>query len=946
MRMYHWVAWHRELAEKIAEGGRDDLVEKIGRVADKVPEQALGPVEPGKDPLSFFGFLRNSQSKSNAVCQAVQDVFGLAAELPDPGELGELWDIIFPPASASLSREGAMFPVGNDDLLWRLFEQATQATEDDPRIRQEDWKDALDIDGVEVGPLTQALFLVNPDFFLPVDFAVDACFQEGWRDKKEKEIKGNEGYEKYLATRDEIIENRFPECEPYEIYTFLRWQKNKGEVSKDSEFFQISTNAHGEHGGDFWDKEGLEKAWDGDKEGAEANNFKENNCVFVGGPGGGIGGWEEEKSLSLDYIKNAIEEKRIKEGKPRGGRPYPLCNDPEKRDRVFPKRGDIVLVRTGRNVGRAIGVVLENDYNKPNGLKRKSKIHVLWINKSQSPIAGGSITGITHADSNSSKTYKYFADEEAYKSSFKLLDQLTEKTIGSGKQTNQDHQQAEANTMKDPHLHPLNMILYGPPGTGKTYNTTHYAVAIIEGRSVEDVKNEADEEGGYEEVKNKFDECRKNRQIEMVTFHQNYAYEDFIEGIRPVLDEDGAGDGEVKYELREGTFKRISVQADNNRKQVAKNMEQAESESEIWDIDELLQAFAISVQDETETGEGFKLFSEDDKSRATITEVSWEKEGMFASFQLGGSVKSPQKLTKKVIERDYNHFLTKENFEAKDIKPTQKSDRKQHGHALWYFLLFKRMQEFQAGWQPEPPPHEEEEGIKNYVLIIDEINRGNIAKIFGELITLIEESRRLGRSEATEVTLPYSGKSFGVPDNLYIIGTMNTADRSIALLDTALRRRFEFKEMMPESTHPKIETDIEEVDLQKLLKKMNERIRVLLDREHQIGHTYFFGVKDMESLKKAFQNRIIPLLQEYFYDNWENINLVLNQNGFIRSKSIDKFIDSGLFKKSELIDEQGKIYEILSEDGESWNEPQSYINIYEGSNDAQSQEQNEPGNGG
>ena len=509
--------------------------------------------------------------------------------------------------------------------------------------------------------------------------------------------------------------------------------------------------------------------------------------------------------------------------------------------------------------------------------------------------------------------------------------------LNDAETNNSTFSQAVANTMKHPpHPHPLNTILYGPPGTGKTYNTTHYAVAIIEGRSVEDVKNEADEEGGYEEVKNKFDECQKNRQIEMVTFHQNYAYEDFIEGIRPVLDEDGAGDGEVKYELREGTFKRISVQADNNRKQVAKNMEQAESESEIWDIDELLQAFAISVQDETETGEGFKLFSEDDKSRATITEVSWEKEGMFASFQLGGSVKSPQKLTKKVIERDYNHFLTKENFEAKDIKPTQKSDRKQHGHALWYFLLFKRMQEFQAGWQPEPRPSEEEEGIKNYVLIIDEINRGNIAKIFGELITLIEESRRLGETEATKVTLPYSGKSFGVPNNLYIIGTMNTADRSIALLDTALRRRFEFKEMMPDPFNQEIETDIEGVDLQKLLEKMNERIRVLLDREHQIGHTYFFDVEDMESLKKAFQNKIIPLLQEYFYDNWENIDLVLNQNGFINAKDID----SGLFKKSELIDEQRKIYEILSEYNESWNKPESYINIYEGSNKTQNTEQN------
>ena len=922
MRMYHWVAWHRELARKIAEGGRDDLVEKIGQVVDKAPEQALDPAKLGRDPLSFFGFLRNSQSKSNEVCEVVQDVFGLETELPD---LGELKGIIFPSLSESLSSEGAIFPVGNDDLLWRLFEQVTQATEDSPDIKQEDWKDAMDIDGVEVGTLTQALFLVNPDCFLPVDSAVDAYFPEGWRDKEGEKIKGNEGYEKYLATRNEI-KNRFLGCEPYEIYTFLRWQEDKEIVNEGSNFFQISTNAHGEHEGDFWDKESLEKTWSGDKEKAEEINFKENNWVFVGGAASGIG-WkkEEEESLSLDDIKNAIEEKKIKEGKTRGGRPYPLCNDPEKRNKVFPKRGDIVLVRTGRNVGRAIGVVLENDYNKPNGLKRKSKIHVLWINKSQSPIAGGSITGITHADPNSSKTYKYFANEEAYKFSFKLLDQLTEQTIESGKQVNQeDRQQAEANTMKHPH--PLNMILYGPPGTGKTYHTSHYAVAIIEGKSVEVIK-----EATPEKVKNSFDEYRKKKQIGMVTFHQNYAYEDFIEGIRPVLDEDGEGD--VKYELRKGVFREISDRADNDRKQVAKNMGQAESKSksETWDIGKLLPAFATSVQKKLDREEEVKLYSDNDKSRATITKVSREKDGMFRSFQLGGSVTSDQHLYKTVIERDYRDFCDGKIKSAKDIKSTQKSDETQEGHAPYYFLLFKRMREFHDRWIPEP----------RSVLIIDEINRGNIAKIFGELITLIEDSRRLGNKEETKVTLPYSGESFGVPDNLYIIGTMNTADRSIALLDTALRRRFEFREMMPDpELLPDASTNIDGVNCRDLLEAMNERIRVLLDREHQIGHTYFLDVEDIESLKKVFQNKIIPLLQEYFYDNWEKINLVLNQNGFI----VDKSIDSALFKKSDLIDEQRKIYEILSEDDPKWGEPESYKNIYTESNKAQNTEQNQPSN--
>ncbi len=863
MRMYHWVAWHRELAKKIAEGGRDDLVEKIGQVADK---QALDPAKLGRDPLSFFGFLRNSQSKSNEVCKTVQDVFGLP-ELPDP----KFRDIIFPSVSNSLSREGAMFPVGNDDLLWRLFKQAT---EDNPDIKQEDWKVAMD-DGVEIATLTQALFLVNPTFFLPVDSAVDAYFPEGWRDKEGEKIKGNEGYEKYLATRNEI-KNRFLGCEPYEIYTFLRWQEDKEIVNEGSNFFQISTNAINE-GIDYWDKEV-----------AEDINFKENNWVFVGGPGGKMGGWKvvEEKSMSRGDIRNTIKEISSR------GEPYSLYDDPERRDKVPPKRGDIVLVRYGLSKGKGIGVVLENDYNKPDGLKAESRIHVLWINKWGSSLADSALRqliGFSSVNEGQHEIYGLFANAEVYKYSFQLINQLTGKTtIGNGEQVNRDHWQAGADTMKEPH--PLNMILYGPPGTGKTYHTSHYAVAIIEGNSMED----------HEEVKNKFDEYRDNGRIEIVTFHQNYAYEDFIEGIRPVLDEDGEGD--VKYELRKGVFKEISDRAT---------------------IDKLLRTFAISIQKELEKGGEIKL-SDDGGINDTIKAVDRGKNDF--SFKLGGPGEGKSLSMQSIKERRYYHEFLRGKIEGPgNIKNVEESQSSQLGTAPQYFALLKKIKEFHDDWKPEPLPQEE---IKNYVLIIDEINRGNIAKIFGELITLIEESRRLGETEATRVTLPYSGEPFGVPNNLYIIGTMNTADRSIALLDTALRRRFEFKEMMPEPSQ--IERDIDGVNLKKLLGKMNERIRVLLDREHQIGHTYFLDVEDIESLKKAFQNKIIPLLQEYFYDNWEKIDLVLNQNGFIDGKPISKFIDSDRFKKSELIDEQRKIYEILPEDDAKWIKPESYINIYNG----------------
>ena len=437
-----------------------------------------------------------------------------------------------------------------------------------------------------------------------------------------------------------------------------------------------------------------------------------------------------------------------------------------------------------------------------------------------------------------------------------------------------------------------NTILYGPPGTGKTYNTVMYAVAIIENKRLEEIKKE-----NYTEVIDRYNKYKEDGLIEFTTFHQSYGYEEFIEGIKPVIHSDEEDETDIQYEVVPGLFKKF---CDIAGKPILRK--------EKYDIgiNELPTIWKISLEGSGENSTRTECMRNNhirigyDEYGREITNLSKGDAGrnilnyFINDMSIGDIVMSCYDCNTVdaigVVTGEYEWHdeyaqykrLRKVNWIAKGIKENiiKINNGSRLSNPTVYKLRMDLSDVMEIIEKYSKNTIEVEEKKKNHVFIIDEINRGNISKIFGELITLIEPTKRIGQIEGQKVRLPYSQKLFGVPNNVYLIGTMNTADRSIATIDTALRRRFNFKEMLPDS---EILDGIyvEDVSIKDIFIKMNKRITVLFDREHTLGHAYFLPLKDaptIETLANIFENSIIPLLQEYFYEDYEKIRMVLGDN--------------------------------------------------------------------
>ena len=437
-----------------------------------------------------------------------------------------------------------------------------------------------------------------------------------------------------------------------------------------------------------------------------------------------------------------------------------------------------------------------------------------------------------------------------------------------------------------------NTILYGPPRTGKTYNTVMYAVAIIENKKLEEIKKE-----NYTEVIDRYNKYKEDGLIEFTTFHQSYGYEEFIEGIKPVIHSDEEDETDIQYEVVPGLFKKFCDIAGKPILRKEKCDIGINESPTIWKIS-LEGSGENSTRTECMKNEHIRIGY--DEYGREITNLFKGVAGrhilnyFINDMSIGDIVMSCYDCNTVdaigVVTGEYewhNEYpeykrLRKVNWIVKGIKENiiKINNGSRLSNPTVYKLRMDLSDVMEIIEKYSKNTIEVEEKKKNHVFIIDEINRGNISKIFGELITLIEPTKRIGQTEGQKVRLPYSQKLFGVPNNVYLIGTMNTADRSIATIDTALRRRFNFKEMLPDE-EVLDGIYVEDVSIKDIFIKMNKRITVLFDREHTLGHAYFLPLKDaptIETLANIFENSIIPLLQEYFYEDYEKIRMVLGDN--------------------------------------------------------------------
>lgn len=568
-------------------------------------------------------------------------------------------------------------------------------------------------------------------------------------------------------------------------------------------------------------------------------------------------GWDEIGDLtqykSRDEIKKALVDAYGGEGSKK--------NDVSANDDFLNKLriGDVIIVKKGRSDLLGYGVVM-SDYIFDNNRKSyKNTRKVDWKLKGKWNVGFQLVL-------------KTLTDITKYPSEHPDYDTYYERLLGTmeGNKNSLGRKEEYLEMTK----HPLNCILYGPPGTGKTHYTVLKAAEIIENRTID----------SYDEALKIF-KANLHNQIEFITFHQNYSYEDFIQGLRPDTDNNAS----LVFDKKDGVFLKIATDALFEYYKGIKSNQENRGEQDI-DLNEAYLDFIEHLKNienkyfETSTGSvihisGFTKndnieFKHGDSSRNYLVSANrlLKLYHIFPDIKhiknvhndirdaIGGCNTTVYWVALKEFISFINNVNKKINIEETNI---EKYDE----------IGYESKKKFLSTVELDTLRQVPNSAVKNYVIIIDEINRANISRVFGELITLIESDKRSHGTIPLEAKLP-SGDTFVVPSNLYIIGTMNTADKSIALLDIALRRRFEFEAM-----YPKYKIDNQEIYDVQILEKINARIKKSKGHDFQIGHAYFMG--ENNDLVKRMNNKVIPLLLEYYMNDENEVKDMLQSAGLV-----------------------------------------------------------------
>ncbi len=842
MTNFTWISFYKELAQKILLF-RDKQNELIDFIDDLRENKSL-PITPLNDldkndqsikleeidPFTFIAILNRgiTDENRNKIALELKSKFDILSIAPT--------DFSGIPTIQSMHSWFFSFKKNrkpNDiPLLWNI---AKLAITDPDGISEELFNSCLKIKGVGAPYLSMGLFWINPERFASCDGVITGYLKK--KGLAYLEVKSFSGYLTYLQN----IKNILPDKLYYEL-SYEAWIEGKAVPDLPIPSPTIK----------YWlYHPGINAVmWD---------EFYLKGIMGLG--------WDDLGDLNQYPDKPAIAKRLIELGGTTSQKNNAAANYDFK-NTIF--KGDVIIVKSRQQSLLGYGIV-DSDYYFDNERKKfKSCRKVNWQLKgewtTEFRLVQKTLTDIT----------KYPTEHPDYQLYYERLMAIMVGPYTPPQQPLNKIQQS------------LNQILFGPPGTGKTYNSVNQALAIIDGEIPED----------RDQATKRFRELIKNGQIVFTTFHQSMCYEDFIEGIKPVEPEN---EGEsISYSVIDGIFKQLVINAEFEYYKEGELKEKKDLKflmfDDYWnrliaDIEsnELAKVTTLSgkfLKIQTVTGQGNVVVKPEQKGALDYI-VSYNRtKKLFDAFSDLTKVKNIDKEFRQVIGgsnstaywgilnhlRNYNflHEQVLPDFEAKEYTYDQKKD-----------LLL--------GWNGYIDTLIR---VKPYILIIDEINRGNVAQIFGELITLLEEDKRLGKTEELRVTLPYSKqKGFGVPSNLYVIGTMNTADRSVEALDNALRRRFTFIEMPPRYDFPELENEIiEGISLEEIMKTLNSRIEKLLDKDHLIGHSYFLSVDNLTDLQRIFHHNIIPLLQEYFYGDFAKIGLVLGEAFFDKNEVTKKTI--------------------------------------------------------